>query len=944
MAGYSDDEIVLAVSQFVKSNVKVVRDALGPVDQGAKFDEVVQLISSTLIFDPNAIYYLIFLATNSLNHDVVSALEFVADMRTALTEVSKPTKYVSRTSLLADAAAALQSVDTILTQNSAISSSAFNKYVSAVDAFRDASLTPNIKEANQIVRPPQEARKVMQTDLSSITAAYPELLVRADLILTMLDQFEELDLPVKTIQSSIRQTRSDLVDLRTQFESTTVSKDDKIGLTRDAYLRITAGKAVLTSLANFRSPNSARITSTSTRKGYAASVGLSGELISAAVTGTKSAPWDISTGTNDTLIIAADGAAPTTYTIVPPVLASVTSFGSSSTYDIHVATYASVTGTVAGPSYVIPLANDFKVAVDSVTYSGTITTGTRTIAEVIADIRNLESPLGAKLSTVVSVTDAANYINLTHLTAGARLIMVLETDPENTPVTSVLGFLDNPYSSGLDANNIIEIDEESIVLTTGIRTPAQVASDINTWATANSKPYLATSGITAVTITKTAAGKQSITMTAEASSATVLECYKTLGFYEGQTDRTTAVSADELAYQLNQVDELTASVTRTFFESGTDGTLHSSSQLYVPHGVVASTNHVGDMLYIRSGANSGYYRIVSVTLGSPYDTITVSSGSFVAPFVGNQSWQILRELLTVTSKVADLSSRVQVNAASANSTIGLTVGTYYGTTTGFEIVDQGSAINLVQAFVVVGDKVQLVNGTEVTDCTVAAMDSDYQLELTPPIKLDGSIAYSFSIWSADVIAYEQFSTSMVSWKAALQTSLFSEDAGELVRAFNPVLYNKNPSQAQISDADSSASQLAGILSALSSILVAYVIRVIPRMDAALRMLLERGMDRAYDTLLGGNVIDFFSYDKDDVSSSAYMLKASRTVVQSDIPISKLETDGDDVIHDPTTIVTTDSNYDYSDMDKDENIALLGELPDVDQGDPNVTNDYYYKRY
>jgi hypothetical protein len=49
-------------------------------------------------------------------------------------------------------------------------------------------------------------------------------------------------------------------------------------------------------------------------------------------------------------------------------------------------------------------------------------------------------------------------------------------------------------------------------------------------------------------------------------------------------------------------------------------------------------------------------------------------------------------------------------------------------------------------------------------------------------------------------------------------------------------------------------------------------------------------------------------------------------VQSDLRVSKLEEDVDEIVH-GASVSTTDADFDYSDADADESIQILGEVPD-----------------
>lgn len=831
MAGYTSDEIEASVSRFVKAEISDERDELGPDKQDVKFSEVIELISSTLIFDPNAIFYVIFLATNRLNKNVEQSIAYVEDVLDAITEMSHRTTEITRTSLLGDAAAALLEVDTILTERDAVSNNAFNRYLSSLNSFITVSLRPNIKSGTDIIRPPQQARVEARTSLSSLATSYADHLEVISQISQMLTEFNAINLPVLAIQNSVRQARADLEDLQTTFESALTTRDAKIAESRDAYLRLVSGKAVLTNYNTVTDPSSPRMSSSSALKGRAALPLGDGEYVVAETVCTKSAPWAIETGVNDELKIAEDGNPETTYTLVPPTQPQLDS------------------------------------ALDEDWDSG----GTNTAYDI-----------------VVGVNDK------------------LEIDGLAPRVTLTSG---------------------------GNRTAVQIASDITSWATTNSYPYSASAlnlgGLNYVRIVKTSYGAQRLRMTAldAGDRAAILAAYTTLGFYEGQEDTAGGVTATELAEQINAADKVLASVERTTFEEGDDGTITSLTELQLPAGTIVSDVGQDDMLVIRNGESVGYHRLA---IDPVADQITVVADQPFVQLESNVEYLLVREVVRVKSISSGLTGKLAINASSAVSTLGFTVGETDSTTTGFRAAESGNDKDFVQADIVEGDILRITAGATEHEITEIS-NGGQQLEVDPPIDVDRT-NLAFSIYSAAAVAYENFSLALSAWDAARESSSFVEDTLELDRVMNPLLANKRPSAAQTNDATTVAMELLSLLSSLSAVLTDFEVSSVGRVDAALKMLQERGMDRAYDTLLDGKITEFFEYDKDDASNSSYMLKAMRQVVVADLPLSKLEEDADDIIHDEL-IIGTDADLDFTDVDgEDENVLPLGEIPDLNEQD------------
>ena len=234
-----------------------------------------------------------------------------------------------------------------------------------------------------------------------------------------------------------------------------------------------------------------------------------------------------------------------------------------------------------------------------------------------------------------------------------------------------------------------------------------------------------------------------------------------------------------------------------------------------------------------------------------------------------------------------------------------------------------------------GDLVRITIGVNTTQHVISEITgSNKQLEITPAIDVSLT-GLTFQILSAAAVAYENFIAAAVVWDLLREASDFEDDTRELERVMNPLLANKRPSAFQIADANTAVTALLSLLNSLSTVLTDFEVNAVGRVDAALKMLQERGMDRGFDTLMDGEIATFFGFDKDDASSSAFMLKSMRNVVVEDLPQSKLDDDGDDIQHDEL-VVDTDAELDFSDTDsEDEDLHPLGEIPDLDDTDAST---------
>jgi hypothetical protein len=335
------------------------------------------------------------------------------------------------------------------------------------------------------------------------------------------------------------------------------------------------------------------------------------------------------------------------------------------------------------------------------------------------------------------------------------------------------------------------------------------------------------------------------------------------------------------------------------------------------------------MLSIRGGFNAGLYRIDSV-VGT---TVTVISTQPFMLTATDQDWIIMRELLQIEAKATSLINKLEIGSGSANTELGFTPGdVVVGQTSGFRATENETAVNFTRKDVEAGDIAKVkINGVYSNYTVLQVADDGEQLEVSPLLDADATIE-AFEIKSESVQKYEEFVDLLAIWYAQKAASDYTNNIRELERVMNPLIYNTRPTKAQLADARNATQDLKDLLThstapyGLTQVLVYYGIRRVGRMDAALKMLKERGLDRAYNRLTRGYVRNFFSMDKDDASYGGYMLKTIRKVMQNDVRKSRHDEDDDDVRLD-STIRGTDANFDYSDADADEALVLLGEKPD-----------------
>jgi hypothetical protein len=966
VSNYTDEELKAAVSGFVRSEVKTQRDVLGPLSADYAFQEVKEFAASTLTFDPSSIFYLLSIVANRINQDVLQAIEYASDIKEAIFEVGSPTTKVTSTSKLADAAVALQEIDLLVTERNAVTERPFTRYKNALDEFTSLSLTPNIRRysgepfpnAFKISRPPQQAQSAIKSVVPSLRSVHTTILDEIAQIESSLAEFLAVNLPLITIQGSVRKIRADLTDIKNQFDTATA--DGAIALTRDAFLRIQAGRSVIDNLSTVSDPRSSRMkgssqTSDRAQSSYAAGYSTS---TPAKVVTSVSAPFRIIPGVNDSLRFSINGGAAQDVILVPDSPAQLDG-AVSGTYNIHSQQSAFVQSSYPGP-YTVPASpnNVFVVYVDGIGYQIGLVPASWSTGSLALGI-NLASRIDGQPGALGDVATASDngggYLRIQHNTPGAVHDITIGLQ---TAINSAFGFSDSQDSDdlvatkGVEANNSITflMDDENVVtapLTVGTRTEAQIVADIVAaspliTAEVASIPTLPSGTMDVVRVKSTFYGEGS-SIKLDPQNDIDERTMQTLGFYQGPAVRSSYLSLDSLHDAVSTIPDLSLVRQEAVLQSGSGAMavkIGTDFYLRFTAGSLDTSISVNEKLRIVSGDNIGYYPITAFIYGA-YDYIKVGRALPVVTGAAadNQSWEVVRDLLSISSSTQDKTSSLEVLTTTndAYTDLGLTTGLVYGSVSGVVIKDAGTPLSFARNDVRVGDRLSLNGPTYSTTHTVTAItESGYQIEVTPEVPND-LISHLYEINSGAWLLYSDFISDLGIWSASLEVSQFDADIQELERRLNPVIQNKNPSSTLVNDADTTVTSLIGLYTSLSSILSDFVVAPsVTRIDSILNMLEERGLRRAHDLLLLGKISEFFSLSKDGGSYSGKVLETMRSVAQSDVNVSTdVEMDHMDS-HLNGSYSDTDADLDFSDGDREGGVTETDDIPDPTEEDDFLT--------
>ncbi len=201
-------------------------------------------------------------------------------------------------------------------------------------------------------------------------------------------------------------------------------------------------------------------------------------------------------------------------------------------------------------------------------------------------------------------------------------------------------------------------------------------------------------------------------------------------------------------------------------------------------------------------------------------------------------------------------------------------------------------------------------------------------DITPEL-----LSYTFSenttvpfarLRAGHVIDFSAFSAKLRVWALEDPGAKFFSD---LNRFIHPLLANKHPTAAMVSDGRTLLLSLAALLTfngakavdpsstgefTLEALLGTYSVDPVPQVDTLLHSYIERGLDKAVDTLYAAQFSAFFQLDVDTSSYVGDVQAKIRDVARKDLPVSKVDRPDTTSAQVQQSSADTDFEYEHTD--------------------------------
>lgn len=935
---YSSDETTSAVQQIVKGTLSFPSDRLGPRDVNTPYQEVVELINSVLLYEPDAIFYLIYLASKTLSNIAAAEQTTITDVLDAVDDLLKPVIPIEDVTGFGEASTALSSMESALGRSGTIGVREYSRYSNAVDRIKQSigrsvklTHTPrgSAQQTTEIVRPASEAKSDVTTYFSILETIHADLLALVDQLLVAYSEFGSADLAESVASEQITRARTVMSGL--DAEMTPLTPRERVSHARSALLDTLAARAAIKATAARVDPGAPKVVQlSSATPTYRLTAYGSGT--APLITGAVSAPWPIEEGINDELKFDLNGSSLTAIDLLPvgesyPVGIEVASLTGGNQGDFQIGAdlatpYSLLTKEVSSGTDYSVNGTTLYIVVDGVSLTVDFTSD-RNATEVTSDINTA-------ISSYVTATKrdggGNDWVEIAWSHSSPPEIyheryLEVTSGPDNADDLGAWR-IDDPggptageESRGWDGNNILKIHPNdqstttSVSLTSGdwpdyYRTATQVASDI-----AAAAPTHFTSSATGddhiqidtvaswkgegavlkiITDGVAATGKPSV------SHAAAFE----LGFFPNQEDRKKDVDGYVVSNVLNNNSDFNEAARATVRREdvlSTAGAQYSASTSIFVVLLDEDTDPSTDWtcselkLSIGGGENAGIYGITGSVWTAATHTLLINLNRGLRELSASRPFDITvyKELLEIESRDATTAGSIDLDEAlgtSAHIAIGLPTTEALGGVTKILIeyndpVTSWVPANLRINHIHIGDKLVQLDGTEVATVTGVSEIENGLVSVTS-VSPDLSMS-SFKIESAAYEEYLTFVAALQGWKNSTLPP-YESDLKKIDKLLSPILLLEGPSKDRVNTVYSEVESLQTIVSSLQTVLDQFSVNSIPSVTNILSTLQERGYNRSRDLLLKAEIEEFFNTVSNTSSYSRAATTAASEVTVEDI--------------------------------------------------------------
>lgn len=934
---YTNDEKEAAVLRIIQGKPGFRRSSLATRRVDSTYEEVSELVKTALFYEPDSIYYLIYLSSNFYTRKLNTAIKVVDDVLDAIDDLLVKNRPIEDVSSIDDARRALQDMSSALSRNGVVSSQAFSRYRSSMARSKEAlgravklSRVPRggSQTVTDVVKPRDEARTLISGELPIMRQLQADILEAVDLLLAAESSYSAVGIATAVAANQVQRASTDLEDLSNML--TPMTPKQRVSQARSGLLRVLSNLGSVKAMAEVPYPGAPKLEASAISPAYR--INAYGSGTAPAIIGTEAAPWRIENGAADILKVSFGGT-PVTVDLLPG-----TGYNSG----------------IRAPEILGSKHENFRIAEDldipHALLSRPIATGTDytisgTTLYLIVDGVTYEVGFSSDLSAT-EVRDRINtvagaVVNATAvINSGGNDWVVVAYDNSSPPYTPYrsrymriatgennadsLGSGGTPWRVGVpggpydgyvtrgwdDTTELwVQPNDDSmhtvVDLIVGVwpnyyRTADQIVTDIDDDGGAK---FSARADEGRVVIFSERKGNGGVVVVKSQgldgagrgypSYSAMLE----LGFTEDQDAREEDIPIQTVLGVLNRNPDFnavaTASADQQIILKALSATVISADELTVELLDVETNPLSGWDLsqvkaFISSGDNSGIYGIDGVSWSAPDLVLTLDRNLRDQTTTNRHLVSITSDRLAITSKDASVLASIDVDQTvgnSAHTVLGLPTAAVIGTVSSVLVERNDSVLGWVPADISrlklrVGDKIVDLDSAEVA--IIAGIDqTSVGILDVEPVASDFTLTSGFTVVSASSLLHDDFHYNLETWRNEL--SPFDDDSlSRIDTVLGPILILDEPSRDQVNSAYSVVNAYRDKLSALDTILRGFSVARVASVDTAMRTMLQHGHDRARELLLQSNFGDFADTTARTASFSRALMNQASAVAVEDI--------------------------------------------------------------
>jgi len=249
MARYLPEEVYSEVSKIFRTRLEPGREG-STLNTQIEYHQLLEVASTTFLFNDGAIYYLARLSANSLTALVRREVAILEDILAALEDLSQIGSAVVDTATLSNANTALLALDASTSVQGRPETA---RFLNLMDSYAGKQRKNVVSlSTGALVRTREEARNVLQTNADRLVKVHNKLLSHVTGLRDMMDEYVAQDIPSRVSTTALQSIRANLEELRSNEASW--SSTENLARSRKSALTALASKVSVRIMGEFTDP------------------------------------------------------------------------------------------------------------------------------------------------------------------------------------------------------------------------------------------------------------------------------------------------------------------------------------------------------------------------------------------------------------------------------------------------------------------------------------------------------------------------------------------------------------------------------------------------------------------------------------------------------------------------------------------------------------------